>query len=92
MSLGIGYTPRVQISIEGIRDQVVHSFLLHNGELEKEIASYIEEAFNGLDIKGIVKRQVAAAVDDAIRNYFLNGEGRKAIDIAVNKMFIKDII
>ena len=82
--------PSIRIELEYIKASLKHAFSAHQKAIAPLIDEAIERAIQPEAITGIIDHQARKYVNDAIekeiRNFFLYGNGHKAIKTAVQQM------
>lgn len=83
-------SPLIELRVREMGQQFAGMIDTYHAEVEEEMRAGIKKAISELDFELYVveqtRREVKAAVDRAIKNYFTNGEGGRMIDQTVNRI------
>ena len=71
--------PRINIELEGIRQNIQHMFSKNQGDLMEVISKTLEETLTEEWVKHRIKVEVAACVENAIKDIANNYELKNAI-------------
>ncbi len=79
------YAPVMRLEIEGMKLQVLRYLQVEHEHLEAAIETAAKKALAEYDLEAEVKRQVNAALQQAIEQYYRFGDGHNAIFAAVTE-------
>ena len=84
------FIPKITLNVEFMKGSMVHAMGLAGSDVEKHIAAAIDEQLKNIDYDRIILEHLSTAVSSAVKDHFSYGEGRKAIEKAVQGMFKKN--
>lgn len=85
------FVPIIRLSVEGMKEAIIHSMGLRGCELSEVISKKINEGLDKLDFsfESEIKTTIGRVITKEIENYFSYGDGNVAIKQAVSEMFLK---
>jgi hypothetical protein len=81
--------PKIKIDVENMRYQIVHAFSSHNKEIEKAVDEELKRALENYPFADRIRVEaydcITKAIHNAVKEYFLYGDGYKTINEIVTK-------
>ena len=86
-------TPIIRLEVEGIKRSMIIALTEHQAQMDEDVRKAVESYCTPENITRIVDSATAKALNEAIqaevKEFFWNGDGRKAVAAAVKESILK---
>jgi|SRR5882672_861405 len=87
--------PTVRLTVEGMTHNIIAALALHNDEIEEHLSTTITDLIRDYDwnykIQIAAEQALAQAVNKAVAEFFLHGDGGRAVNAAVSEVLSKAV-
>lgn len=84
--------PQIRLTLDHMRQEIVHAFTTRSADLQKEIDTAVDEAIKTFNFKAAVEQMAAGILQDTIREALTRAIGCLRWDEALRTALVEHIV